>query len=874
MRQSLEERAYSTEASRVWAKSEPVYPLWRHLLDVAAVARELMEVFPPPAGLPPDYLATVLGLHDIGKADPLFQLKAPELAATNDPALFRGMALGWGDAVRGFRHEARSAEYLRDAIRPIADDEAREVRDLLRRVVRGHHGDFGSQALSETEYPEDVARRWREIRDRLTLETFTATGASHDAPPMKGRGPDVLGVHLSAVLVAADWIASNPRLFSHQEHVADPASHFSRARELAREALRSLQIVAPASSGAKGPVEWGTLFGPEFAPRGVQRVVATSAIAPGLVIIEAATGEGKTEAALYLAEHWQRELNLRGVYFALPTQATSNDLHRRYAEFLRRNRPEAAPLLVHGMAWLLDVLPDAGEVDAADPRGTEQRTEAAAWIRNSRRALLAPHAVGTVDQVLMAALAVRFGFLRLLGLSRKVLIVDEVHACDTFMLERLGRVLHWCRVQGTPVILLSATLPRSQREQLLAAWYGARASLPGCNAYPLVTAARFDPQGQAQVLPSTATGQTRSVAVRLESHVARQPLAQPVVQALLGPADTAGCAALFLNTVVEAQAAYGQLQSAAVDGRPVVLFHARFPAWRRVELEGEMRRRFGRAAVLGKDRPTSALVIATQVMEQSLDVDFDFMVSALAPIDALLQRAGRLHRHPRERSVRGGQQLLVMAAPASPDASGFGASAKVYSELLLLRTREALSRTDTLELPRDYRALIEAVYTDPSPLDDAIPSELLQPARAAAAAALDRQRQEAQRHLIGPPDPASFAYPNNPVPWMMDEAEEGQEGDNLRARTRLGDTTTAVLAITREEEREALRRYRSGQRALGVRRALMAARVAVPSWWLKQLITNERAEHLVVLEFDDAGACMTRPGMQFTPEMGVFLSNE
>jgi CRISPR-associated endonuclease/helicase Cas3 len=148
-------------------------------------------------------------------------------------------------------------------------------------------------------------------------------------------------------------------------------------------------------------------------------------VPPGLAIIEAPTGDGKTEAAIYLAEHWRRAAGRDGLYLALPTAATSNQMHARYAEFLRRRRPEVRPLLVHGLAWLLDgASPVAGSETNGD---ADERHVAREWFRTTRRALLAPEGVGTVDQAMLAALHVKHGVLRLLGLSAKVLIIDEVH---------------------------------------------------------------------------------------------------------------------------------------------------------------------------------------------------------------------------------------------------------------------------------------------------------------------------------------------------------------------------------------------------------------------------------------------------------------
>lgn len=880
-------RGLTDAAAGLWAKSDPVYPLWCHLLDVAAVAIELQTAFPMRGGPSPSLLSALTGLHDVGKADPLFQLKAPALAGAMDRSLFAGLEVGWSDDIARFRHESRSSEVVHALLLGTGFGWSRRAAEVVARAVAGHHGNFAPEHISESDYPDGLAERWASIRGELVRLVLEVTGAQ-DEPEPELEHLDVAGVQLTAVLVAADWLASNDRLLRRPGPVDSPEKHYARARVDAREILGAMRFtpLAPRGADEKSPT-WAKLFGESFEPRGAQRLISVGSFPPpGLVIIEASTGEGKTEAALYLSEQWQCTTRLAGNYIALPTQATSNDIHRRYRDFLARTRPGADPLLVHGMAWLLDTNDIVGQVDAGNGDGGAQIHEAAAWIRNGRRALLAPHAVGTIDQVLLAALAVRFGFLRLLGLGRKVLIVDEVHACDTFMRQRLCRVLNWCRMLGTPVILLSATLARSQREELVRAWYGERVEvrLPSEDAYPLVTVAPFVHGAPATDVVSTRSlgGQSvgsaeRSIALVVTlTRPGEGALSKNATQLLCGDERESGCAAMIVNTVRDAQGSFRSLREAMPDDRPIILFHARFPAWRRMEIEQEVRRLFGKDAHLGAGRPERAIVVATQVLEQSLDVDFDSMVSAIAPIDALLQRVGRLRRHERARTVSSPARLVVTTPTLLGDDGALGASAKVYSALHLLRTIAALRSRPALVLPRDYRALIEQVYADVSALDQSIPPETLERARQNEAEAVAREHREAQAHLIGPPDPMRFRYPNRADPKSVDEAEEGEEGNNLRARTRLGDTSIAILAITRDSEREALRRYRAGRRDLATRRTLLEARVAVPRRWLGRdsATTADRVERIPVCEFDETGGCLAVPRVRFSTAEGVMNADE
>jgi CRISPR-associated endonuclease/helicase Cas3 len=296
------------------------------------------------------------------------------------------------------------------------------------------------------------------------------------------------GLLLSGLVVLSDWIASNPDLFG-LEPLGDPAAYPPRSRQQAAEAVRKLGFEAarPWPTDATFQRLW-----PEFtAPRPLQvrcEELIRNGLEPGLVILEAPMGEGKTEAALYLAASWLAKGGHGGAYFALPTAATSNQMYGRVAAFLAMHAPAvaAAVRLVHGMAWIIDDLtPERLPEMAAAPR---DRAAALDWFRPKKRSLLAPFGVGTVDQALLSVLHVRHGFLRLFGLAGKVLIVDEIHAYDPYMAQILTLLLRWCQALAIPVILLSATLPRSRR-QTLAAAFAPAATLPpgGESAYPLIT---------------------------------------------------------------------------------------------------------------------------------------------------------------------------------------------------------------------------------------------------------------------------------------------------------------------------------------------------------------------------------------------------
>lgn len=827
-------------AATLWAKSKPRYALWRHLLDAAALAYELIPRITRPLGWPLEWLAAMVGLHDIGKADPCFQWKVPELCvglAAGRP----GLAAKPADSeIRGFRHEYRSKLIVRAALDARASDLQDPVQQELRRAVARsasmHHGieaDVG-RLDPEKDHPER-AGLWGSIREELCNLVFEACGATGAVPPAPPH-LDAFGARLLAVTIASDWIASNRQLF-RPPAISRPSgqAYFEAARASARKALNAVGIRAPRKRPLTVP-EWKKVcpYGP---PRGVQRVICElvdKGVAPGLAIIEAPMGEGKTEAAIHLGEHWVRALGLGGMYIALPTQATSNQMHRRYSEYLKRVDADSPPLLVHGMAWLLDdharkargVEIDAG---AASEWSHTQRQEAEEWFRNARRALLAPQAVGTIDQVLFVALAVRFGALRLLGLSGKVLIVDEVHACDTFMQTRLERVLEWCRALGTPVILLSATLSGRQRNALIRAYLGSAPDDAGNNAaqYPLVTV--VDPGTRTVRKIAAPIVEQRRLRVPLE--LLRLDLSEAsgrteLAHRALNAVQDGGCAAVILNTVGSAQAFYQTLRQLAADDVEILLFHARFPAWRRQEIERLVEERFGKS---GSTRPARGILVATQVAEQSLDIDFDVMFSEIAPIDRLLQRLGRMWRH--ERGDRAAGPCLYVVVP--PQGFSYGSSESIYASIHLLRTHGVLETIDSIDVCDGASALIERVFGDPLAPCGPVPAERLRAAAEKAMREREREEQEASIHLIGSPDPEEFRYPDSLGP-VAKEGEPHVSDDYLRATTRLGDYTRPIFALTRPEDASLVGALEKDLDDFESVRRLFATRVSVPRHWLRE----------------------------------------
>lgn len=840
----------------IWAKSSPFHPLFCHLVDAGHVARALItgpvfrpvvERFAEAAGCSPavaeGWLPYLVALHDLGKCSGLFQAKVSELA---EPLRAAGLFLY---PEPGFRHEVLTFTWLLDHLIDDChwnEESARTVASAL----RGHHGDLGAE--TEAEEPEEMAFQW----DALRRELVEAVRQVFQPPPWQPvfRHHSAAGLLLAGLTVLADWLASNEELFPLRWRGESWEDYIARSQEVAQAAVARVGLSGPLPWQPQPPFAaiWPRLASPRPAQRLAERLVQEG-MRPGLAIVEDQMGGGKSEAALYLAAAWLGEGAAGGLYMAMPTAATSNQMFGRIRDWLRQHHPEAAVgvQLVHGTSWLVDAaIPSAvPEIHGADEAGLQSFD----WFLPRKRSLLAPYGVGTIDQALRSVQHVAHGFLRLFALAGKVLIVDEVHAYDPYMNRILTLLLRWCGVLRVPVILLSATLPAARRAALAAA-YAPGAQLPDRSGdaapYPLLTL--VDPEGTVRelgpdIIPfgdgagdsATLERKVRSITVRHHFGLLDDP--EGVAQCVATRAREGGCIAVIANTVDSAQRIYQALERLLPRDGPeaveLLLFHARFPAWRRQEIEEAVLERFDARSTLPEGdprrtvRPARAVLIATQVIEQSLDLDFDEMYTEAAPIDLLLQRAGRLHRHFRPERV--GPATFHIFWP-SPENLDFGPTKNVYHPYILLRTLQALAGAgDSMEirLPDQIRALIEAVYSeDPLPQADLpVAAEVLRRAREDWHERIRKEADEALRYLVPEPDPSLFCLAAKSTERLWDEADEGADR-YLAAKTRLGDYTVRVLLAEGDAFAAELAGRRPPRRE--VLQAMHLQMVSIPAWWL------------------------------------------
>jgi CRISPR-associated endonuclease/helicase Cas3 len=550
-----------------------------------------------------------------------------------------------------------------------------------------------------------------------------------------------------------------------------------------------------------------TVFPDVPAPRPLQEAVdmiPDQMIAPPLlIIIEAPTGEGKTEAALALAQRIAAVTGIPDLFFALPTMATSNQIFLRLSRFIKDRFGETVTLTHSQASVMQDELRRialAHDSDAADTNGASL-LGATEWFAGSKKALLAPFGVGTVDQVELAGLNVRHYVLRLLALSQNVVIIDEIHAYDTYMNTILEHTLTWLAQLGTSVILLSATLPLTRHQALVQSYLRGRghpvAAVPQTLPYPAMSV--YTPVQIHRVFPASFRS-THRFTLRLQS----VPNADEEARQLLALVRHGGAVARICNRVDDAQAIYRTLLDMAPVDMHHMLIHARFPLRERQEREQRLDTWLGNATQRTPDQPI--IVIGTQVLEQSLDYDVDVMVTDFAPLDFLLQRAGRLHRHERHTQRPDPLREPTLHVVVHLDAGGlplWQRWERIYDPYILWRSWETLTEhghqnSRQMVLPQDYRPLIEAVYADaPVLTEDGSYASDVRAAWTKLQQVQGEMRSKAQQQLT--PDVTIWAALTEGAPFDFVEDDRGALASWQIAKTRLGDSIT-VLPVYRQAD--------------------------------------------------------------------------
>ncbi len=694
----------------LWAKydrkSGGYHLLIYHLLDVAAVAWHMWEQvlgagqkdwLQATLGLEEEparqLLALLAGIHDIGKATPAFQKKVKALYEALRDA-------GYHERSDETPHGTLSAVILKRWLRAKGISQAQASQ--LAAAIGGHHGDWITSA--EAQSARVGKEKWRELQSDIICELEQALGVRDIKLPRDTESFNVFAAFISGFVSVCDWIGSNSDHFPFEEGIIDSAEYFADRLQQAKVALTDLGWLGWRGDGRQPDFEKSFSFTRNALQRDGIKWLEALQQPPRLILVEYMTGGGKTELALHIGDLLVNRFGLSGTYIAMPTQATSNQMFGRFGEYLEKRYPESRikPRLIHAGAEQ-DLRSQA--IQAQPLReGDESGLTAEDWFQNRKRALLAPFGVGTIDQAMLSVLQAKHHFVRQFGLSQKVIVFDEIHSYDTYMNVIIERLFAWLHALGSPLILLSATLSRQGRQELLQA-VGAQEEMSNVR-YPRLTVVERDGKAQAHELPRPETRRVKIQAIA--------PDESSLLSELLPRYEVGGCIAVVCNTVDESIAVARCLREAeGIEADDVQLFHARYPPTWRNEIENDVLKAFGKEST-ETERPERAILVATQIIEQSLDLDFDLMVSRAAPIDLLIQRAGRLHRHPRpDRPKHLKEATLLLRKPEMNEEGipDFGADEWVYARFFLLKSWLKLGEMSELRSPDDVDKLMDFVYS-------------------------------------------------------------------------------------------------------------------------------------------------------------------
>ncbi len=734
----------------LWAKKDDCQakwlPLLQHLVDTSRVCgflwdhwlcdgqrRIISESYDQDIGR---MVMLFLGaIHDLGKATPAFQIKpikGKEMRSDLDIELLnrleiagaRGISeLSLADAKES-PHNIAGEALLRKL------DERFQCPEDISSIIGGHHGrpvssgtidrqlcGFTKNYYQTERETDSLCKLWDKSQRHILEWALDRAGfeSASEIPVLSVPGQ----VQALGLLTMADWIASNTNYFPlirlDEDAVFDSKARFE-------EGMRKWFHTYGWEPGGLSDTTEKFVHRFGFSPRPVQKIfidTVASVRQPGLFILEAPMGVGKTEAALLGAEQLAFRTDRKGIFFGLPTQATSNGIFPRIKDWLDNigedSGLENKPRLIHGKANLnpeyakLTNASNIADDDIADDEKSYEAFITNQWFSGKRTAILDDFVVGTVDQFLLSALKQKHLALRQLGFAKKVVIIDEVHAYDAYMSQYLKTALTWMASYGVPVILLSATLSSKSRCELTKAYLrglGIKVNKMQVEGIPLEDYLSVTAYPLITYTDGEMVHQVREFPVDEERRIAIERIQDSDITTVMDHvfASGGGNIGIIMNTVKRAQE-FAQELTKLYGEETVELIHSSFLATERVRKEAELVQMLGRGD--NPKRPKRKIVVGTQVIEQSLDIDFDVMISELAPIDLLIQRLGRLHRHDRVRPS-GCREPKLYLLGCSLDLEFQKGSEAVYGGYLLARSQYFLG--DVISLPEDISPLVQAVY--------------------------------------------------------------------------------------------------------------------------------------------------------------------
>lgn len=684
------------DITKIWAKTAPKKSLINHMMETGIVAKCLTDtngIYHPVlnrlseiTGCDSDTLLTkivfICAIHDIGKIHPTFQGRDEETLE-----MLRQENLNQVSFDTRFRHEQYGANIFD---RLSVDDADMKNSDIISQIIRMHHqkeqkknSDIDIIKIDDKE----KAKKWRHIQNEIydyVKNVFQFDNLNLINKNISKSELFVVQNAILGIMITSDWIASNNYVFDNQSY--ENIDEFLKSRKIL--ALKFLNNEGMIRQQIAVMQDFKSAFGFNGRPvqNDVEKIVHKNDIK--CMLIESDCGSGKTEAALYAAAVLGNHSGLSGIYMGLPTGVSAEAIQDRVDEFLISHGMRNTKLYTSKSMLLRE--PDKKPV----------------WTDMSRQRLLAASAVGTVDQVMTAARLVRFESVRMDGLASKVLIIDEIHAYDAYMLAVIRDLLKICEGLGVPVIMLSATLPISTKKDLMGVLGDGDIELH--NGYPMISYVTKD--GKIHEHVSHQYMPDKKISCELLPILNdNDKIARYAVDAV----KDGGCECVIMNTVADAICVYDKIKKNKKDDCKIILYHSRMTINARDEKSREI------LAMCGKDRtkrPERVIIVGTQVLKQSLDIDVDYMITAICPIDLLFQRIGRYHRHGDAGTIREYVVVANIVQVLIPsDLSSYGGTEYVYEKCYLDATIDAINEHNGhLLIPSGMPDMINYVYSHAS----------------------------------------------------------------------------------------------------------------------------------------------------------------
>lgn len=628
-----------------------------HSLIVGEVAGRLKKLFNEDIKnrFLPDGIELTAALHDIGKINPKFQDKI-EFEKKVDT-------------------ESPHSE--------ITEATLREFNDRVAKILGKHHG-LSSRSVLNANAEIYGGKDWQDLRVKFLSEL-----KEHFSQEIPEISSDIQGNIIAGLITVADWIGSGIKY-------QDSLDYKSKIDELVSEAgFIPFQV--------KKGLTFNDIFDSIKEPNELQKKIIDKNLSQnGIYIIEAPMGMGKTEAALYLAYKNLETFKNNGIYFALPTQLTSEKIYERFNPFLSKilEGTKIEAKLLHSKNWM---------------KIYEEGEPGKSWFDSKKKGLLAPFAVGTLDQALMSVLNVRHSFVRTFGLLGKVVIIDEVHSYDMYMGTLLKELVENLSKMGSCVIILSATLRKDDKNSII----GENLSHNSNEGYPLITS--YNPNSQEQCRLEFNYNEEKNVSINFTNDIGE------AIDKCIEKAKNGFQILWIENSVDEAQEVFRKVNNRISESEAECgLLHSRFIKRDREGIEDKWLKYFDKESRGKQPRDKGRILIGTQILEQSLDIDADFIITKICPTDMLLQRMGRLWRHKSNdpyRPINAKREVLIITPEIEQVLQKdeiLGNTGKVYSKYVIYRTIEILKKLKEIRIPSQIRELIESTYSDRNETDQMI----------------------------------------------------------------------------------------------------------------------------------------------------------